>query len=72
VWKHAPTWLAFSLNELLTAFALVCLVGSAAALFPFTWHLLIRSEQVDAVRAAIVIEQARLQQPQPNASDNSK
>jgi len=57
LWKHAPGWLVFSLAELLAALALVCLVGSVAAFFPFTWHLLVRSEQLEQVKNAIVYEQ---------------
>jgi hypothetical protein len=40
VWGHAPGFLVFSLADFLTALALVCLIGTVAALFPFTWYLL--------------------------------
>jgi hypothetical protein len=56
LWKHAPGWLVFSPTELLTALALVCLVGAVAAMLPFTWYLLIPSEEIDLVRQAIDIE----------------
>ena len=58
-WKSAPAWLVFSPAELLTSLALVCLVGSVAALFPFTWQLLIGHEALEAVSAAIDAEQQR-------------
>lgn len=54
--KHALTWLVFSVADLLTALALVCLVGAVASMLPFTWHLLIRSEQINQVTNAINIE----------------
>jgi hypothetical protein len=63
LWKHAPRWLVFSLPELLTALALVCLVGTVASMFPFTWHLLIRSEQIELVKEAINSELQKLGDP---------
>jgi hypothetical protein len=62
VWDHAPDFLVFSFADLLTALALVCLVGTVAAMFPFTWHLLIRSQQLHTVEKSIRL-QAQLIQP---------
>jgi hypothetical protein len=53
VWDDAPSFLVFSLADLLTGLALICLIGTVAATFPFTWHLLIRSDQLRAVEEAI-------------------
>jgi hypothetical protein len=52
VWEHAPGLLVFSLGEILAAVALVCLVSAVAAMFPFTWHLLVRSDQLRFAQAA--------------------
>jgi hypothetical protein len=65
VWGDAPSFLVFSLTDLLTGLALVCLVGTVAATFPFTWHLLIRSDQLRTVEHAINL---RIQQAQPTDS----
>jgi hypothetical protein len=65
VWSHPPRFLVFSLADFLTGLALVCLVGTVAALFPFTWHLLIRSDQLGRVERAIQrAQQAQAQQAQ--------
>jgi hypothetical protein len=65
VWGDAPSFLVFSLADLLTGLALVCLIGTVAATFPFTWHLLIRSDQLRTVEHAINL---KIQQAQPTDS----
>jgi len=62
VWDHAPSFLVFSFADLLTGLAVVCLVGTVAAMFPFTWHLLIRSNQLRTVEQSIMLHARLIQQ----------
>jgi hypothetical protein len=57
-WDHAPGFLVFSLADLLAGLALVCLIGTVAMLFPFTWHLIISSGQLSLVERALLQAQA--------------
>jgi len=57
-WDHAPGFLVFSLADLLAGLALVCLIGTVAMLFPFTWHLIISSDQLRLIEWALGQAQA--------------
>ncbi len=52
-WDHAPDFLVFSLADLLAGLALVCLISTVATLFPFTWHLIISSDQLSLIERAL-------------------
>lgn len=67
VWHHAPGFLVFSLADLLTGLALVCLIATVVTLFPFTWHLLISSDQLKLVERALGL-QAQPAQPTAGAA----
>jgi hypothetical protein len=53
LWNRAPSFMTFSFTEMLTAIALVCLVSTVIAMFPFTWHLLVRSDQLKFMQETI-------------------
>ena len=63
VWDHAPGFLVFNLTDLLTALALVCLVGTVVMLFPFTWNLLILSDELRQVEESLNTLLAQQVQP---------
>jgi hypothetical protein len=67
LWPHAPRWLVFNPAQLLTAIALVCLAGTAIAMLPFTWYLLIGPEEVKEASETASVPQPPA--PQPGTDD---
>lgn len=62
-WHGAPAYFSFSVQQILTALTLVCLVDAIIAMFPFTWHLLVKAEQLGVLEQAARLALKRATEP---------